>query len=535
MTAPQHVVAKVASGALRGIRTNGALSFKGIPYAAPTGGVNRFMAPRPVANWAGVRDATRYGERCPQRAAPLPRAWAWYPSTEGALGEDCCVLNVFTPDLDAHARRPVLVYIHGGGFSRNAGQGPALDGSTLARFGDAVVVTVNHRLNIFGYANLGHLDPEFADAANAGQLDLIAALQWVHTNALVFGGDAGNVTVFGQSGGGSKINTLMAMPAARGLFHRAINMSGSSAFELRPAQDTEYVTDHLLRAMAVDRQHLRKLQNAPAEQLLAAHYASLQALQAEDSAPVVDGRHILHGPLSAQGLALHASIPLMFGVTESEATWFMQDPRNFDLTEQEVATRLMAQFGINTTQSGEMMAAFRKESPGRSAADVLMAVASEGLIRSHMLRAADTISASRHAPLYFYHFAWKVPADGGIWGSPHTADIPFVFGTVDAAREMTGDGPEPEKIARDMMSAIMAFARTGNPDNTRMPHWKAYDTANRATMVIDTQPLLVEDHLGNDRRASAALGCPSVFQVARGPLFRHGDPMSGTGRPRQGS
>jgi para-nitrobenzyl esterase len=520
---PHYVVAEIAAGALRGVRAGSVVSFKGIPYAADTGGVNRFMAPRPVAPWTGVRDALRYGDRCPQRAAQLPSAWAWYPSTEGALGEDCCVLNVFTPDLDAGASRPVLFYIHGGGFSRNAGQGRALDGSNLAKFGNAVVITVNHRLNIFGYANLGHLDQEFADAASAGQLDIIAALQWVKANAEVFGGDAGNVTVFGQSGGGSKINTLMAMPAATGLFHRAINMSGSSAFVLRPARDTEFVTDHLLRTLDIGKHNLRKIQEVPAERLLAAHYTTLKALHAEDSAPVIDGRHILHGPLTPEGLAMHASIPLLFGVTESEARWFMQDVRNFHVSEEQVKARVRAQFQFSEARAEATMAAFRKDVPSRSAADVLMAVASESLIRSHMLRAADAITSSRHAPLYFYHFAWKVPVDDGIWGSPHTVDIPFVFGTVDAAEEMTGGEQDAAEISRDIMSAIVAFARTGDPDNPRMPHWKAYDTSTRATMVIGSHPTLAQDYLGNDRRASEALGRPSVFQVVQGPLFRYGE------------
>ena len=519
----EPVTVEIANGKLCGTRDIGAVSFNGIPYAADTGGVNRFMAPRPVANWTGVRDATCYGERCPQPIVQMPKAWSWYPSTEGALGENCCVLNVFTPDLDANARRPVMFYIHGGGFSRNSGQGLALDGTHLAKFGDAVVITVNHRLNVFGYANLGFLDPEFADAASVGQLDLIAALRWVKTNVHVFGGDPDNVTLFGQSGGGSKINTLLVMPAANGLFHRAINMSGSSAFKLKPAAETEPVTHQILKHLGIDKSNLRKIQKVTADQLLAAHHAALKELKAEDSGPVIDGRHIMHGPLTPEGLAMHASMPLLLGMTESEARWFMRDLRNFKVSEQQVTARIKGQFGFDDAKAEAVVAAFRKDVPNRSPADVLMAVASEALVRLHMLRGADAISSSTHAPLYVYNFAWKVPVDGGIWGSPHTADIPFAFGTVDKAKAMTGEGPEPEEISRTMMAAFMAFARTGNPNNPRMPEWKPYDTNNRATMVIDAKPRLVNDYLANDRRASHEFGDPSVFQVAQGPLFRYSE------------
>lgn len=523
MAQPESVVVEIANGSLRGLRDNGALSFKGIPYAADTGGANRFMAPRPLANWSGVRDATRYGERCPQAFVQLPNAWSWYPSTEGALGENCCVLNVFTPDLDANARRPVMFYIHGGGFSRNAGQGVALDGSHLARFGDAVVITVNHRLNVFGYTHLGFLDPDFADSANVGQLDLIAALNWVKTNVHVFGGDPGNVTLFGQSGGGSKINTLLVMPAARGLFHRAINMSGSSSFKPRPASSVEAVTHQLLRTLGIDKRNLHKIQEVTPDRLLTAHATSLKVLNAEESGPVIDGHNVPHGVLTPEGLAMYRHMPLIFGTTESEARWFMRDPRHFKLTEQQVKARIKGQFGFDEAKADALMAAFRQDAPDRSAVDVLMAVASEALIRMHILRGADAISASRQTPLYAYNFAWKVPVDGGIWGSPHTADIPFVFGTVDQAKAMTGEGPEPEQISRVMMSAFMAFARTDNPNNPHMPEWKPYDIVSRATMVINTKSVLVNDHLANDRRASDTLGDPSVFQVAQGPLFRYSD------------
>jgi para-nitrobenzyl esterase len=521
--AAEPAVVEIANGKLGGVKDNGAISFKGIPYAADTGGANRFMAPRPVANWTGVRDATQWGDRCMQPVLQFPTAFAWYPAQGTPLTENCCVLNVYTPDLTASARRPVMFYIHGGGFSRGAGQGAYLEGGNLAKFGDAVVVTLNHRINAFGYTNLGFLNPDFADAANVGQLDLVAALQWVKTNIHIFGGDPGNVTLFGQSGGGSKINTLLVMPAAKGLFRRAINMSGSTQFEIVPSSATEPLTAQILKTLEIDKSNLRKLQEVPADKLLAAHYASVRALKTDDSQPAVDGRHVVASPISPDGLAMHASVPLMFGETESEARWFMRDLRNFKVNEQQVKARIMGQYGVDEAKASATMAAFRKNAPDRSAADVLMAVASEGLVRVPMHRAADAISSSKHATLYFYDFAWMSPVDGGIWGSPHTADIPFAFGTVDAAAAMTGGGAAPTQISRAVMSAFMAFARTDNPSNPAMPEWKPYDPTNRQSMLIAEKPQMVNDYHGDDRIASLALGNQSVGEIGRGPIFQYSE------------
>ncbi len=523
--APEPIVAEIANGKLRGMRDNGAISFKGVPYAADTGGANRFMAPRPVANWTGVRDAVQFGDRCPQSEGKIPGVLSWYPAREAGFSENCCVLNLWTPDLDANARRPVMFYIHGGGFTTGAGQGDGIEGTNLAKFGNAVVITINHRLNIFGYCNLAYLDSEFADAGNTGQLDLIAALNWVKINVGAFGGDAGNVTVFGQSGGGSKISTLMAMPAAKGLFHRAINMSGSSAFQLPRAADTERQTNELIKTLGVDKSNLRKLQQLPADQVVAAYGASLKTLKSDSSRPIIDGRHIMFGPLTPEGLALHASVPLMYGTTATEATPFMGggDMRNFNVTEQQVKARIKGQYELDDAKVEAVMAAYRKDVPERSATDVLMTVASDALVRVPVLRAADTISSSQHAPLFAYNFAWKVPVEKGIWGTPHTADIPFAFGNIDKARSMTGEGPQPEEIQHAMMAAFVAFARTGNPNNPIMPEWKPYDATNRATMVVDTKPMLVNDFHGNDRRTSMELGNQSTFQLFSGPLFRYSE------------
>ncbi|HSV82023.1 MAG TPA: carboxylesterase family protein, partial [Ramlibacter sp.] len=338
-TAPAPVMVDIDSGKLRGLRTDGAVSFKGVPYAAGTGGAHRFLAPRPVPPWTGVRDAFEVGDRSPQSVETMSQVpvFSWYGQKSG-FSENCCVLNVYTPDLDRNARRPVLFYIHGGGYVGGGGAGPALDGSNLAKFGDVVVVTVNHRLNVFGYTNLSHLDAErFGDAANAGQLDLVSALNWVKRNISAFGGDPGNVTLFGQSGGGNKIMVLLTMPAARGLFQRAINMSGVTGLQVvRPAATEPYVNE-LLKALGIDKGNLRKLQEVPVEALLKARAAAMAAARSDGAQPVVDGRHVLASPMTPEGLAMHASVPLMIGVTDTEATLFLRsDMRNFQVTDRQL-------------------------------------------------------------------------------------------------------------------------------------------------------------------------------------------------------
>ncbi|MEY4138556.1 MAG: hypothetical protein RLZZ371_738 [Pseudomonadota bacterium] len=502
----EALVVETASGKLRGLRANGAISFKGIPYAAPTGAGNRFMAPRPVAAWAGVRDAFELGDRCTQEYETFGDApiLSWYKQTE-ACSENCCVLNVFTPDTGP-ARRPVMVYIHGGGYVTGGGGGAVLDGSNLAKFGEVVVVTVNHRLNVFGYLHLGHLDAEqFGDAGNNGQLDLIAALRWIKENIAAFGGDPDNVTLFGQSGGGSKILVLMGMPAAKGLFHRAINMSGTSGTTVASPEATiPYVTS-VLATLGISAKQLRKLQEVPAEALIAARLQALRSHR-EGSRPVIDGRHILGGPMAPEVLPLHAQVPVLMGTTASEATfYFADDARQLSLTSSQVKARLRAQFGLDEAGADALMAAYRQDGPNRSPSEILIALISDSMFRIPIIRAAESKAAAKGAPVYMYNFTWGSPVDGGQWGSPHAADIPFAFGNTDRAKVLTGEGLEPAEVARHLMAAFVAFARTGNPSNPRMPAWKPYDAITRTSMKIDVSCEAVDDYLGADRVATAHL------------------------------
>jgi para-nitrobenzyl esterase len=509
---------EIDSGKLRGLQRDGAFSFKGVPYAADTGGANRFMAPRPVTPWSGVRDALAFGDRCPQVREAHAGPFAWLNRTE-PLSENCCVLNVYTPGLDAGARRPVMVYIHGGGYITGAGSGAVLDGSNLAVFGDVVVVTINHRLNVFGHLNLNHLDAaDFGDAANVGLLDIIASLRWVRTNIIAFGGDPNNVTLFGQSGGGSKITLLMAMPVAKGLFQRAIDMSGATGLNPSRSADTTRFTDEILKTLGVGKSDLRKLQDLPVEGLLKARASAMATLGSDGSRPVIDGRHLPAAPMTAEGLAVHAAVPLMIGTTETESTFYLaSDMRNFGVSAEQVRARIKQQFGVDDVGAAAIMEAYRAADPARTPADILIALATDVQFRGAIIRGAEAKAKAGAAPVYLYNFAWHAPVEGGVYRAPHTIDIPFAFGNTEASAALTGTGAAQSDLSHNLMTAFVAFAQTGNPANPRLPEWRPYDTAARTTMTLNVQCEAVGDFRGADRRASVDLR----LDPFRRPLLRY--------------
>lgn len=512
------VIVDTSDGKLRGVRRGAVSSFKGVPYAADTGGRNRFMAPQPVPKWAGVRDARHFGPRAPQEQRAVE------PQASGATpqySEACCVLNVYTPSIQNRARLPVMVFIHGGGFRSGSGDSPTLDGSRLAESGGVVVVTLNRRLNILGFVNLGLFDDEFADAANAGQLDLVASLKWVQRNIEAFGGDPKRVTLFGVSGGGSAIETLSIMPSARGLFNRTINMSGSSAFAMRPAAEMAPVTETFLKNLAVDKDELRKLQTLPPAQLLAAYNAASRAHGGGDFRPVVDGRLIPYAPLTTGALAIGGHLPGIMSCTATEASsWLANDRRNLGVTREQVQQRLAAQFDLNDGQAATVLAAYRAGDPARTPWDLLVAVATDALVRTPMRRAAEIKADAGLAPVYFSEFNWRSPKDNGIWGAAHGIDVPFAFGTIDQSPLAAATGPDAQAVVRAEMSAFTSLARAGNPNNSAMPAWTPFTTKRRSTMVIDAKSRLVDDYRAVDRRAAELIPSQDAFQIIGGPLFR---------------
>ncbi len=486
-------VAMTRWGRVRGVADAGVLTFKGIRYGADTA-PRRFMAPAPPIPWRGVADAMQYGAASPQRG------------DEANQSEDCLFLNVWTPRLRDGARRPVMVYIHGGGYATGSGSSPLTDGALLVRRGDVVVVTLNHRLNIFGYAHLARLSPGLADSGNAGQLDLVLALQWVRDNIAAFGGDPGNVTVFGQSGGGAKIATLMAMPAARGLFHRAATMSGQQVTASGPFNATRRART-LLETLSLTPERVKELRGMPAARLVA-------ALAVEDPVlgfgglyfgPVMDGAVLPRHPFYPDAPAQSAHIPMIIGNTHDETRAFLgNDPRNFTLTWDDLPGKLtLANMRIDVAPE-RVIAEYRRLYPAYTPSDVLFAATTAARSwRAAIIEAEARANAG--TPAFVYQLDWRSPRAGGKFGAHHTLDIPLVFRTLGSAGDMTGTSAAARAVSDALSDAFIAFARTGVPVVPGVSHWAPYTLAQRQTLIFDEAPHMADDPRGAERRFFAQI------------------------------
>ncbi|MET0334797.1 MAG: carboxylesterase/lipase family protein [Rhizobacter sp.] len=498
-----NTIVETSLGPVRGgTRAGGGLFFRGIPYADSTAGKNRFLPPQPATPWSDVREATAYGPSCPQIVTPRTRIFQWLAS-EAPLGEDCLVLNVDTPAADA-AKRPVMVYLHGGAFSIGSGSSAVYDGGSLTQREDVVVVTVNHRLNLFGYLTpLANSDARFADAGNAGMLDLVAALQWVRDNIARFGGDPGCVTIFGQSGGGAKVAILMAMEEAKGLFHRAIVQSSSSGFRVQPREECEDATRKLFKKLELPEGDFAALQSVPAETLLHAMQSVVGASLGQDSfRPVVDGRTLKRHPFHPTAPEASAQVPLLIGHTRTEATFFLAaDPSNFTVDGDEARRRIQRFLRLDETGTQAVLSVYEAQHPGAPGNVLLAYIATDYLYRLNNIVGAEQKVKQGAAPVYAYEFAWESPVFGGKFMSPHTAEIPFVFGNVALANAFTGDGAELPKLERQVMKAWVQFARTGNPGHAELPAWPTYSLDSRPTMVFATDTHVVNDPRGAERIA----------------------------------
>ena len=495
--AGQSGIAKTTSGPIRGRVIDRINAFYGIPYGATTAGESRFMAPRKPQPWTSVRDCVEYGPRSPQGPSGLIPEVAAEDRREPP-GEDCLRLNVWTPALGT-GRRPVMVWLHGGGYSQASGSFIIYNGANLSRCRDVVVVTLNHRLNLFGYLYLGEIGGErYADSGNAGMLDIVAALQWVRDNIAAFGGDPGNVTIFGQSGGGGKVCTLMGMPAAKGLFHKAIAQSGSNVAGTPRANATRTAQTFLER-LSVKPNQVGELHRLPAEQLLG-------AIRGLNFAPVVDGRNLPTGPFDPVSSPLSATVPLLCGSNETEVAW----ARGAIIDEiDDVALKAQVKQdvrGISDADADRLIAAYRAARPGISNVDIHLILASDDTVRIGMLTVAERKAQAKQAPVYMYYFTWRSPVHDGKLKAYHTLDIPFVFENVDLATAMTGGRQERYALQDRMSAAWTSFARTGNPNvNGLLPDWPAFDTARRATMVLDNDCKVVNDPNVEERRALMAV------------------------------
>ncbi len=486
---PNLVEVETRYGRLRGCDVSGIKVFKGIPYGGSTAGKNRFMPPSRPMPWTGVRDALEFGSVAPQpvgATSEYGRVIGW-DNHPGGMGEDCLVLNVWTPGLDGR-KRAVMLSIHGGGFTSGSGSTPGYNGKSLARFGDVVVVTVNHRLGALGYLHLGDLaGPEFAQSGTAGMLDLVAALEWVRDNIERFGGDPQTVMVFGQSGGGAKTSTLMAMPSAKGLFRRAAVQSGS-ALRLMTRDFATQMAERLLAKLDLDKTKIADLQALPFDRLLAAERTIATETRSMGFAPVVDGSAIPRHPFDPTAPEITADVPLIVGTTLDDAAM----GGRFDIDDAGVKEALRKR-RRSAQHVDRIFELYRRRYPDTSPFLLLARMQTDRGGRRAATTMAERKAALGKAPAYLYLFTWPSPALGGKFGAVHGVDVGLAFNS--AGGGLTGNTPEARALAGRFAAAWVAFAKTGDPNTSEIPHWPAYDSQTRPTMIFDNEVRLENDPL----------------------------------------
>ncbi len=512
--AAETIEVKTAYGRLRGTRRGDLATFKGIPYAGPVSGENRFKAPPPLEPWVGVRDALTPG---PPSFQPGPRA------DEPPCSENCLVLNVWTPAVDQR-RRPVMFYNHGGGFVVGSGSTWYQDGSNLARQYDVVVVANNHRLGLLGYLFLADLaGEEYATSGNQGILDIAASLKWVHENIEAFGGDPHNVMVFGESGGGAKTSCIYALPMAKDYFNKASIESGPGV-RMTPRDIATETTRMVLSELGLSDKEVLKLKDVPAEKLVEVQGAVARKAPGNLTlsggrkgmvgdrpggfGPVVDGTYLPHHPFDPTAPAMSKDKPLMVGTNKDEMAFFYWERKAndlFTLTDDGLKSRLTEEFG---SDADRILSTYRKSRPGASPADLYIAITTSRAMWLGSIEIAEKKFEQGGAPVYMYMFTHEsnliVPGTNHRLGAAHATEIWYKFDNVDLEGpdpkrpSLIGTDPDREKTARNMSEMWATFARAGNPGAKGQPYWPAYTPQRRATMMIDAQCKVEDDPFGQE-------------------------------------
>ena len=481
-------IAQTETGKVKGYIHNGIFTFKGIPYAK----ADRFMAPEKPKPWGEVRSSMSYGPVCPTDPTTQvfdPFEFA-FDHNLGYSNEHCQTLNIWTQKLNDGKKRPVMVWLHGGGFTAGSSiELPSYDGESLSRTGDVVLVSVNHRLNVLGFLDLSAYGEKYKASGNAGLLDLVYALQWVKQNISQFGGDPDNVTIFGQSGGGGKVTCLMSAPSAKGLFHKAIVESGSYITHFTEKSISQRVAAALLSELKLEPGQVDSLQKIPYETLNNASKKAMSkvasALRAEGKQnpntgwnAVLDNDFLPYQPTDSAALENSKKVYLMVGSTKNEFTPFGGSNRNKTLDQ--VKEELQKKYHEKTEA---YMDAVKKAYPETSQPDGYTDI--DLNFRPMAINQANLRVFPGAAPVYMYLFTWQSPVNGGMYKSMHCMDIAFQFNNIQRCEQMTGGGPEAYSLAKKISSAWINFARTGNPNAIGLPNWPAYTLNNGATMIFD--------------------------------------------------
>lgn len=492
--APASPVVRTIYGPVRGGLEAGIKVFRGVRYGADAG-PRRFQPPVPPTPWTKVADATAYGPASPQAGGD-----------DGPQSEDCLFLNVWTPALADGGKRPVMVYLHGGAYSGGSGSAPLYDGGRLCRRGDVVVVTINHRLNVFGYGYLAKLaGPAFAASGNAGMDDIVLALRWVRDNIAAFGGDPGRVMLFGQSGGGAKIATLMAMPSAQGLFHAAATMSGQQVTASGPLHATERMR-LFLATVGLTQDRAAEVATLPTGKLV-------EGLAVSDPftpgrlyfGPVLDGLALPRHPFYPDASPLGLKIPMLIGNAHDETRAFLahSKPDPFAMGWADVPVRIAAEMRVDIDPDA-VVAAYRALYPAYSPTDVFFAATTAGRSwRGAIIEAEERARAG--APAWVYQQDLPTTIEGGRLKAMHMSDIALAFDNLAAPGSLTAPSPGAQAVADAMSDSFIALARSGDPNHPKLPAWPKYELDRRATMVFDLDTRVVDDPRGAERRLFAAV------------------------------